>query len=209
MTCILLADDHTLIRSAMKIVIQNLILNCDVEEAGNGDEAFQKAKEKDFSLIILDVNMPDTDSFSLVSNILALKPYAKILMYSMNPEEIFAKRYLKMGVMGYLRKDADEQEIRKAITTVLNNKKYISSRLAENLVEDAFNEKAGNPFDKLSPREFEVVQHIIHGKSTAQICEQLHINSSTASSHKKRIFEKLGVSNTIEINQMAKAYNIV
>lgn len=148
MTNILLADDHTLIRSALKAVIQNLLMQCEIEEADDGNKAFEKIKRKDFSLIILDVNMPNTDSLNLVSNIMALKPQSKILMYSMNPEQIFARRYLSMGAMGYLRKNASHEEIKKAITSVLNGKKYISKDLAESIVAEVFEDKSVNPFDK-------------------------------------------------------------
>ena len=209
MANILLVDDHTLIRSALRIIATNLLSNCHIEEASDGDSAFEKIKSLSFSLVIMDVSMPNTDSFALVHNILAFQPRTKILVFSMNPEDIYAKRYLNMGAMGYLRKDAGEEEIRKAITTVLNNKRYISRTLADSIAEDAFNNKPANPFDKLSPREFEVLQHLIQGKSVAQICQQLNLNSSTVSSHKTRILEKLGVTNPVEMNILARTYNII
>ena len=118
MANILLADDHFIIRRGLKLIIENFMPHSKIDEADDGDSSFEKIKENDYDLLILDVNMPNTDSFVLVSNILALKPGMKILMFSMNDEEVYAKRFLKIGVMGYLKKDEHEGEIEKAITTV-------------------------------------------------------------------------------------------
>lgn len=194
----------------MKIIIDNFLPHCIIDEADDGDTAFKKIKQTNYDLVILDVNMPKTDSFGLVSNILSFKPTSKILMFSMNDEEVYAKRYLKMGVMGYIKKDASEGEIKKAITLVLDNKKYISPTLSQIMIEDLnSNNTKDNPFDSLSPREFEIVQHLIRGESLAEICNKLTLHSSTVGTHKARIFEKLKCKNIIDINTLAKIHNII
>ena len=209
MVSFLIADDHFIIRTGLKLIIESFIPYCKIDEAADGDSTFDKIKEHHYDLLILDVNMPNTDSFSLISNILALQPEMKILMFSMNDEEVYAKRYLKMGVMGYLKKDEPEVEIKKAITTILNNKKYVSHGLNQILVEDLYNNNPENPFDILSPREFEIVQHLIRGESIARICQNFNLHSSTVGTHKARIFEKLHCSNIIDLNSLAKAHNII
>jgi DNA-binding NarL/FixJ family response regulator len=207
---LLLADDHSVIRTGMKIIIGNFLPHVTIDEADDGDSAFEKIKRNHYDLVILDVNMPNTDSLGLVTNILALKPGMKILMFSMNDEEVYAKRYLKMGVMGYIKKDEPEAEIKKAITSVLNNKKYISPRLSQIMIEDLHsNNTAENPFDNLSPREFEIAQHLIRGESLAEICNKLTLHSSTVGTHKARIFEKLKCKNVIDLNSLAKVHNII
>ena len=209
MVRLLLVDDHFIIRAGLKLIIESFMPHSKIDEAEDGDSSFEKVRNNDYDLLILDVNMPNTDSFTLVSNMLALKPDLKILMFSMNDEEVYAKRYLKMGVMGYLKKDEPEVEIKKAITTILNNKKYVSHGLNQILVEDLFNNNPENPFDILSPREFEIVQHLIRGESIARICQNFNLHSSTVGTHKARIFEKLHCSNIIDLNSLAKAHNII
>jgi two-component system, NarL family, invasion response regulator UvrY len=209
MVKLLLVDDHFIIRTGLRLVIENFMPHCKIEEADDGDSSFEKIKHNSYDLIILDVNMPNTDSFVLVSNILALKPEMKILMFSMNDEEVYARRYLKMGVMGYIKKDEHVDEIKKAITTVLNNKKYISSSLSQILIEDLYNSNPENPFESLSLREFEIVRHLIRGESVAEICQKLTLHSSTVGTHKARIFEKLKCSNIIDLNLLAKVHNII
>jgi two-component system, NarL family, invasion response regulator UvrY len=207
---LLLADDHSVIRTGMKMIIENFLPHVTIDEADDGDSAFKKIKANNYDLVILDVNMPNTDSLGLVTNILALKPGMKILMFSMNDEEVYAKRYLKMGVMGYVKKDEPEAEIKKAITSVLNNKKYISPRLSQIMIEDLHsNNTAENPFDNLSPREFEIAQHLIRGESLAEICSKLTLHSSTVGTHKARIFDKLKCKNVIDLNSLAKVHNII
>jgi len=205
---ILLADDHGIVRTGLKLFISNYISPSVIDEAWDGDSAFKKIKEKDYRLIILDVNMPDTDSFGLVSNILSFKPDANILMFSMNAEEIYAKKYLQLGAKGYLSKASPEAEIKNALDNVINAKRYISPSLNQVLTEEALGKKSNNPFDKLSPREFEILLHLLRGESLAQICKALNLQTSTVGTHKARIFEKLHCNNIIEINAMAKVYNI-
>ena len=208
MATLLIADDHFIIRTGLKLIIENFMPHSKIDEAHDGDSAFEKIKENNYDLLILDITMPNTDSFGLIRKILALKPGMKILMFSMSDEEVYAKRYLKMGVMGYLKKDEPEAEIKKAISTVLNNKKYVSPVLSQILIEDLHSNNPENPFDRLSPREFEIVRHLIRGESVAEICQKLTLHSSTVGTHKARIFEKLKYSNIIDLHALAKVHNI-
>ena len=206
----LLVDDHCIIRTGLKILIKNFVAHSIFDEAADGDSAFEKIKKEEYDIVILDVNLPDTDSFGLVTNILAVRPNSKILMFSMNAEDNYAKRYLKLGAKGYLRKDESEAEIERAISTVLNNKRYISESLSLRLEEEAFGNRAtNNPFERLSPREFEIIQHIVRGESVGQISEKLKLHTSTIGTHKARIFEKLCCNNVIDINALAKTYNVL
>lgn len=206
---ILLADDHAIIREGLKTYIQSMMPHSNVEETYDGNSTFEKIKHNDYDLIILDINMPATDSFGLVSNILAVKPESKILMFSMNSEEIFAKKYLNLGALGYLNKDASADEIKQAINNVMNNKRYISSSLTQALTDSALGRKANNrnPFNLLSSRELEIVRHLMKGESVSQIGAYLNLHTSTVGTHKARIFEKLNCKNVIEVNELARVHN--
>ena len=206
---ILLVDDHAIIRTGLKIYIETIIPFSIIDEASGGDAAFEKIKKKDYDLLIMDVNMPGTDSFGLVSNTIAIKPASKILMISMNAEEIYAKKYLKIGAKGYISKDAPETEIKIAIDTVLNNKRYISSSLSQALTEEALGNKPSNPFDSLSPQEFKIIQFIIKGESVGEISKKLNLHTSTIGTHKARIFKKLNCKNIVDIHALAKVYQII
>lgn len=207
---LLLVDDHSIIRTGLRLIIENFLSHTNIDEAYDGDSAFEKVKQNDYDLVILDINMPNTDSFCLLSNLIACKPDIKILMFSMNDEDIYAKRYLQMGAMGYLKKDEPECEIRKAITTILSNKKFMSERLCVKVLNDLQKRHTTeNPFDKLSAREFEIAQHLTRGDSLNEICKKLHLHTSTVGTYKARIFEKLQCHNIIDLNSLAKVNNVI
>lgn len=206
---ILLADDHAILRAGLRIFISNHFSHSIIDETDNGDAAFKKIKEKDYQLIVLDVNMPQTDSFGLVSNIIALKPASNILMFSMNAEEIYAKKYLLLGAKGFLSKTSPESEMEKALDLVVRGQRYISPELNHVLTEDILGNKSINPFEKLSDREFEIVLHLLKGETHAEICSALFLQPSTVSTHKARLFEKLKCTNIIDLLSLAKVHNVV
>jgi two-component system, NarL family, invasion response regulator UvrY len=206
---ILLVDDHSIVRTGLKILIDSHLPNCKIEEAFDGDSAFERIKRSSFDLVVMDVSMPNTDSLGIVSAMLAHSPSLKIIMFSMNPEEIYAKRYLKLGAKGYLGKDAHPLEIRRAIDMVLHNKRYISPELSEKLLSEMHDKRTTeNPFDTLSTREFEIVQHLVQGTSSVDISKNLNLHVSTVATYKTRIFDKLKCRNIVDLCNLAKVYNV-
>lgn len=207
MLSILIADDHSIVRSGLKILIGKDHM-ATIEEASDGNETIERMKEKKFDLAILDINMPDTNSAQLIEYIRAHYPETKILIFSTHPEHLYAKRYFKMGVNGYLNKEATDAETRKAIQIILSAKRYASAKVMEILMNEALEGAKENPFDNLSSREFEVASLLIQGKALNEITNILHVHTSTIGTHKAHIFEKLNVSNVIELNELAKLYGM-
>lgn len=204
----LLIDDHEIVRSGVKTVLLELFKPCEIFEASNEKEALEQYKARKYDLIIMDVQMPDTDSAGLLKNIKIKNPDAKVLVFSMSAENLYAKRFMKLGAMGFVTKNSGLSELIKAINLALNNRKYISEAFAEILAGEAGDEKSSNPFESLSSREFEIVSLIIHGKSLNEISDLLSIHSSTVSTHKSRLLEKLGVKNLPELLELARAFNL-
>ena len=207
---ILLVDDHSIVRTGLKLLIHDFLPHTTIDEADDGNSALEKIKQNNYDLVVMDVNMPNTDSFGTLQTILTINSSIKVIMFSMNAEEVYARRYLKMGAMGYIRKDAPNSEIEKAITSVLNNKSYVSPELTQKMLYDLHSKtESENPFDKLSAREFEIVQHLAQGDSVAEISKKLNIHTSTVGTHKARIFEKLQCHNVIDLTNLAKAHNVI
>jgi two-component system invasion response regulator UvrY len=208
-TRVLIADDHTIVRSGIKLVIQDILPQAVFDEAFNGDEVISLVKKKDYEMIVLDINMPDTDSITLVTNVMAYREQSKILIYSMNPEELYAKRFIKLGVLGYLTKESRSDEIRKAITCVLKGDVYLSKKLRNDLKEDMQSKKgADNPFEKLSDREIQTVKYLLDGHSLLDIRKILNVHSSTVGTYKTRIFEKLKIKTLHELRELARMYQL-
>lgn len=202
----LLIDDHAIVRSGIKFWLSAEYKSAEIDEAENGKQAEQMVDNNDYDLMLLDIHMPDTNSFDLLKNIIAKRPDSKVLIFSMNSEGMYAKRFLKAGAVGFVSKDAPIEEFKKAVDQTLNNKKYFS----EHFIETILNEKVGeeNPFLKLSDREFEITSLLLEGKALGEISQSLNIHNSTTGTYKARIFEKLKVENVFQLNELAVLYNI-
>ncbi|MES2431782.1 MAG: response regulator transcription factor [Bacteroidota bacterium] len=204
----LLVDDHVVVRSGIHGLISEIFKPCEVHEAADGETATEKLKQNVYDLIMMDIQMPKTDTLGLMEYIHIKYPEAKVLIFSMSAENIYAKRFLKAGAKGFLSKDSPLEEIKKAINLVLNNRKYISDSLAIALADDSISDNPANIFDKLSPREFEIVSLLLSGQTVSDISKSLNLQVSTVGTHKARIFEKLGVTNILELKELANSYNL-
>jgi DNA-binding NarL/FixJ family response regulator len=202
----LIADDHFIVRTGISMLIQSEFLDAEIEECADGDSVWRKMEREEYDLAILDLSMPGMDSVSLLRNVFAHHPLQKVLILSISPEEIYAKKYLQLGVKGFINKDAEGAELRRAITSIVNNKRYLSPRMQDILAIQEMQPENQNPFDSLSARELEVLTHILEGKTITEIAKALSVHTSTAGTHKARILQKLGVSNVIELNRVVQLF---
>jgi two-component system invasion response regulator UvrY len=196
------------VRSGIKFLLAEIYQLAEIHEASDGESATQKLKEHQFDLIMLDIQMPKTDSFGLMEYIHIKYPQARVLVFSVSAENTYARRFMRAGAYGFVSKEAPLEEIIKAINLVLNDRKYISESLAYKIAEDSFAGRSDNPFNKLSPREFEIVSLLLSGQTVSDISQSLNIQTSTVGTHKARLFEKLSITNILELKELATAYNL-
>ncbi|OQP65264.1 hypothetical protein A3860_16470 [Niastella vici] len=207
---ILIADDHTIVRTGLSVLINSEYINAQIDECSDGNCAWEKIQTTQYDLFVMDINMPATDSVNLLKNIFSVQPHLKVLILSMSSEEIYAKKYLQLGALGFINKESDAVEIRRAITTVMNNRKYLSPKLQEIITRQALEgTPASSAFENLSARELEVMTHLVDGKNVSEIAEILSIHISTVSTHKASILQKLKVKNVIELTTLVKRFDIV
>jgi two-component system invasion response regulator UvrY len=206
---ILIADDHSLIRTGLRMVLDSMVIKTDISEAWDAKSVMEKLKEKPFDLILLDIQMPATDPVVLMHWIQSFHPDTKILIVSQNPEMVYGKRYLQLGADGFISKTVTDDEMIKAITKVLNGYKYISEELSQSMLRTINNGKQDNPFDQLSQREFQVVICLAKGYAMNDICDMLQVQYSTAHTHKRRAFEKLNIEDQKDLTQLAGAYDLL
>lgn len=129
MPSFLLVDDNPIVCSVLKFLVKEKFKRCQVAEAENLPDALERMRRKNFNLVMIDVHVTATDAIQLATALLNTRRDAKILMYGISHTTSFAHKYLELGVMGCLAKDEEEDEIQKAIESVLNNQKYISPKL--------------------------------------------------------------------------------
>ena len=204
----LLIDDHIVVRSGIKGLLNELFKPSEIYEASDGNSALVILKEHNYDLIMMDIQMPKTDTLGLMEYISIKYPQARVLIFSMSAESIYAKRFLKAGAKGFLNIDAPLDEIKKAINMVLDNRNFISETLATVFADECIMDKSGNPFNQLSPREFEIVSLLLSGETISEISKLLNLQVSTIGTHKARLFDKLSVSNLLELKDLANSYNL-
>ncbi len=206
---ILIVDDHDVVRQSLGMIIQSEFPKAEFSKEDSAERCIEALKKEKYDLVILDMNLPDMDGISLTEWIRARYPEQMILIFSMNPASVFAKKLYQMGVMGYLNKQANMNEIRRALRTILSEKKqYLSDEFKSMLAYDMLNEQPANPVEKLSKRELIIAQLMAQGKSFDEIAKQLHIEASTIRTYKARIFNKLEVSTLHEFLAKSALYKI-
>ncbi len=181
---------------------------CNLESCFNGNECIKILDQQSFDLIILDVNLPDTDTFQLVNLILVKWPNQKILIYSMSAEEVYDKRFLQLGVMGYLSKQASNEDLLVAVQRVLAGEKYLSKNILNILANEAIKGHSNNVFEKLSPREFEIMTYFLRGQGSKEVASLTNLHASTIGTYKFKIFDKLAIRNVLELQELAKVHGI-
>lgn len=204
----LVVEDYTNLTTTIRNIIETNFASFHIEEACDGNTVLEKVKKGNYDLTMLDVYIPNIDSATLVTDILAINPDEKILMFGMNNGETYAKKYLQLGVMGYVSKASTEPEIVMAMESVLDNKRYLRPSLLQLFAHDAFMQNHKNPFEKCSQRELEILQHMLAGETIKEISLKLEVDSSTVSTYKARIFSKLNSNSISDIAELARLYTL-
>lgn len=209
MKTILIADDHTIVRLGVTHIISTLTLPTSIKEAETFDQVITLLDQQPFDLLVLDINIPGGNSLQMIDAVKLRQPKIKILIFSGYDEQLFAINYMQAGADGYLVKYSPEDEIRTAIQTVLNQQKYMSAATREQMLNmlNTQKEPVQNPLATLSGREIEVMNLLTKGIPVAKIAEMLHLQVTTVSTYKTRVFEKLGISNIVELLEKVKMYS--
>lgn len=204
----LVIDDHPIVVLGIKLSLQEIYPNLEVTELCEVKAIFKSIMSNNFDLIFLDVNIPGIESTILLEQLIQRQPKIKVLIYSMTSEELYAKRFLRLGAMGFLSKEASPKELIKAVQTILAGKNYMSENISQIILRDFQKRKPENAFELLSQREMEVTRMLVKGVSLQKISETMNLHTSTVSTYKTRIFTKLNVTNIIDLKELAKIYNL-
>jgi len=200
---IMIADDHAIVRAGLKQCINDTKDIIVKDEASNGDEAFNKAIQNDYDVILLDLSMPGRNGLDIIKEVKNQKPKVKILVLTIHPEEQYAMRVLKAGASGYLTKESAPQELISAIRKVALNGRYISPSLAEKLVFEIEDKKEKSIYRTLSDREYQVLCMTATGAKLDNIAAELSISVKTVSSYRSRVLRKLNLHSTAELIRYA------
>lgn len=206
---IILADDHCLVRTGLRRLLDDVDNLTVVGEADNGNDAVLQAKELDPDVAILDINMPGLNGLKTTEILRRDFPELKIIILSMHTDELFPQRLIKAGADAYLTKDSGIKEILHAISEVLQSRTYICTEVAQKLAMVNTNGNGASPFINLSKRELEVLGLMIQGHKVADISDKLCLSPKTISTYRYRLLNKLSVQNDIELTKLAMQYGFI
>lgn len=202
-TRVLLADDHGIVRTGLRFVLESEPGMTVIAEASNGREAVRLCEELQPHIAILDVAMPQLNGIEAIALIHKASPQTKSLILSMHTDETYILRALSAGAKGYILKDAVEDEILPAVRAVLLGKSYFSPAIAKTLLEDyvLYLRQRGleDSYDLLTAREKEVLQLLAEGRANKEVAALLGLSVTTVETHRNNLMQKLGLHSTAEI----------
>jgi len=201
---IVLADDHTVVRRALRLLLEEEAGFEVVAEAEDTEGAIRYVRGHKPSVLILDLNMPGRPSLEAIPEIREISPETGIVILTMQKEPAFARQALQLGVLGYVLKEAADNELVQAVRMAAAGETYLQPALGARLATEP--EPAASD---LSERETDVLRLIALGHTNAEIAEKLYLSVRTVETHRAHIQQKLGVSSRAELVQSALSRGLV
>jgi two-component system invasion response regulator UvrY len=205
---VLLADDHTVLREGLKQILREEFTAIEFGEAQDGQETVDQLRQG-WDVLVLDLNMPGKSGLEVVKEAKNIAPALPILVLTMLPEEQMAARVLKAGAAGFLNKRTAPEELVAAVRRVLEGGRYLTSRTAEKLLNQIEDSSSTPLHQKLSDREFQVLQLLAEGKTLKEIAAGLSISVKTVSTFRTRLLAKLKLQNNVELAFYVLQHNLL
>lgn len=207
---IVIADDHAIVREGLRAVFARQNDMDVVAEASDGDETVNQVLQHRPQVLLLDLTMPGTSGQPLLSKIVRRAPTTAVLIVSMHREEQYAAPMIRAGARGFITKTRAPKELVEATRKVAAGELFISSELAQRIALGTFRGATSTPeYEHLSPREQEVLTALAHGQNVTTIATRLYLSPKTVSTHKARIFRKLGIENISELVRYALDHELL
>ena len=199
----LITEDHATTRLGIKQILKENFREVSLGEASDASTTLQQLANGQWDLLVLDINLPDSDGLSLLQRVKADWPSLPVLIFSVHREDQFAMHALKMGAAGYLSKERAPEELADAVRTTLAGRKYVSSRLLEQFAGKLPRQGHTLPHEGLSTREFEVFRFLAAGKSGKWMAGQMGLSQKTVSTYRSRLLKKMNLGTTAELIEYA------
>lgn len=206
---VMLVDDHDLVRTGIRRLLDDIDGIKVVAEAGNGEQAISQVRNKRPDVILMDVSMPGIGGLEATRKITRSLPDMKIIAVTIHDDDPFPARLLEAGASGYITKGCDIREIINAIRSVYQGKQYITPGIAQKLALSFVNNRERSPFAELTPRETQVMLMVVKGYTNKEISEKLCLSPKTTSTYRYRLFEKLGVENVVDLTRFAIRHGLI
>lgn len=206
---VLLVDDHAVVRTGFRLLLQSITEVSVVGEAESGETACQRFTELTPDVVVMDLAMPGMGGLEAMRRIRARQPQARVLALSAHDDPMHARRALQEGALGFLSKRSAPEALIEAVTTVAAGRRYIDADLAQKLALADIEGTAKSPIERLSEREFEVFIRLARGETVQKIADDLKLASSTVGTHLYNVKQKLAVANQSELTLIAIRHGLI
>lgn len=202
---ILLADDHRLVRQGLRSLLEEHSGFKVIGEASDGEEALQVIEQDEPDIVLMDIMMPRLNGLETTRQIRQHKYATRVVILSMHADSTYAVRALREGALGYVLKDSDQAEIVQAIRDVMDGRRYISPKIADDVFDALLSPdmEDGASIERLSSREKQILQLIVEGHTNASIAYQLGLSERTVENHRASLMRKLNVHSQAKLIRVA------
>jgi two-component system invasion response regulator UvrY len=206
---VLLVDDHAVVRTGFRLLLQSIGEVSVVAEADSGEAACQLYSELEPDVVVMDIAMPGMGGLEALRRMKARHPQVRVLTLSAHDDPMHARRCLQEGALGFLSKRSAPEALMQAVTVVASGRRYLDAALAQKLALAEFDGVSKSPVERLSEREFEVFVRLAGGATVQRIAQDLNLSSSTVGTHYYNIKQKLGVENQSELTLIAIRHKLI
>lgn len=206
---VMLVDDHAVVRTGFRLLLQSIPEMSVIGEAESGEVAIQRYGELTPDVLVMDIAMPGMGGLEALKRIRARYPQARVLALSAHDDPMHARRALQEGALGFLSKRSAPEALIEAVTTVAHNRRYLDASLAQKLALADIDGSTRSPIERLSEREFEVFIRLASGSTVQKIADDLKLSSSTVGTHLYNIKQKLDVVNQSELTLIAIRHGLI
>ena len=206
---VMLVDDHDLVRKGIRRLLDDTSGIKVVAEAPDGEQAIRQVRKERPDVILMDVSMPGIGGLEATRKITQVSPDMKVIAVTIHDDDPIPARLLEAGAAGYITKGCDVEEIVEAIRSVHSGNRYITPGVAQKLALSLMKNRGSSGMDELSDREVTIMLMVVKGISNREISEKLCLSPKTISTYRCRLFEKLGISNNVELTRFAIRHGLV
>lgn len=201
---VLIVDNHPIVKKGLYALFETSPEIQIVADVNDGKELFDYVSKHPVDIILTEMDLPGLNGITALRTLKKEFSDAKVIIFSSQPEEVYAVTTIKSGASGYLSKTVDIDTIKEAILKVYNGGIYITNQLAQRLAFDETGKRPGRLYKKLSTREVEVLKLLTAGRKNKEVAQELEINEKTVSTYKARLMKKLNVTNIVDLINQAK-----
>ncbi len=204
---LMLVDDHAIVRSGFRRLLEQEPQLQIVAEADSGERAYALFARAMPDVVIMDLSMPGMSGFETIRRIVAREPAARILVFSMHEDPMRAQRAMQLGARGYVTKSSAPEVLAKAVVEVAAGKLFLSADIAQAIAQSKLSGE-DDPLKQLTAREFEIFRLIVAGRGASEIAGILKLSSKTVANNRTLINQKLRTSGDVELVLLAQRYNL-